>query len=175
MFTKLQIMCHRPTSVQSDLTKGHIAASCYPRFGESTRPPRALERQRIYRWCTVVSATLKYDELEVENVALGRSPSATFSTSGHHIWMSHERPCFICFVVWPTTSLKNNFWLIFNFYQQRSCARSTPFARWRWNIRCLHSNKLKCKFVLQFGNVSCLSHIVTLTQWPFWLQVGLPL
>jgi len=36
--------------------------------------------------------TLKYDEPEVENVARVRS--------------SHERPCFICFVVWPTTSLK---------------------------------------------------------------------
>jgi len=50
--------------------------------------------------------TLKYDEPEVENVARGRSPSATFSTVGHHIPMLHERPCFICFVVWPTTSLK---------------------------------------------------------------------
>jgi len=35
--------------------------------------------------------TLKYDEPEAES---------------HHISMSHERPCFICFVVWPTTSLK---------------------------------------------------------------------
>ena len=50
--------------------------------------------------------TLKYDEREVENVALGLCPSATFSTEGHHISVSHERPCFICFVVWPTTSLK---------------------------------------------------------------------
>ena len=47
--------------------------------------------------------TLQYDEPEVENVARGRSPSATFLTGGHHIPMSHERPCFICFVVWPTT------------------------------------------------------------------------
>jgi len=49
---------------------------------------------------------MKYDEPEVENVARGRSPSATFSIEGHLISMSHERPCFICFVVWPTTSLK---------------------------------------------------------------------
>jgi len=49
--------------------------------------------------------TLKYDESEVKNVALGHSPSATFSAEGHHISMSHERPCFICFVVWTTTSL----------------------------------------------------------------------
>jgi len=33
-------------------------------------------------------------------------PRATFLTQGNHISMSHERPCFICFVVWPTTSLK---------------------------------------------------------------------
>ena len=50
--------------------------------------------------------TLKYDEPEVENVARGHSPSATFSAEGHHISMSHERPCFICFVVWPTISLE---------------------------------------------------------------------
>jgi len=52
-----------------------------------------------------VSMTLKYDEPEAENVARGRSPSATFSTEAH-VSMSHERPCFICFVVWPATSLK---------------------------------------------------------------------
>jgi len=40
--------------------------------------------------------TLKYDEPKVEH----------FPTEGHHILMSHERPWFICFVVWPTTSLK---------------------------------------------------------------------
>ena len=34
---------------------------------------------------TSVEWTLKYDEPEVENVARGRSPSATFSTEGHHI------------------------------------------------------------------------------------------
>ena len=39
--------------------------------------------------------TLKYDEPEVETVARGRSPSAAFSTEGHQIAMSHERPCFI--------------------------------------------------------------------------------
>ena len=60
----------------------------------------------LYRWCTVVSVMLKYDEPEVENVAWGCSLSATFSTVGHHISVLHERPCFICFVVWPNTSLK---------------------------------------------------------------------
>jgi len=32
-----------------------------------------------------MSVTFKYDEPEVENVARGRSPGATFSTEGHHI------------------------------------------------------------------------------------------
>jgi len=50
--------------------------------------------------------TLKYDEPEVENVARGHGPSATFSFEGHHITMSHERPCFVCFVVLLTTNLK---------------------------------------------------------------------
>ena len=45
--------------------------------------------------------TLKYDESEVENVARGRSPSATFSTEGHRISMSHERLCLTCFVAPP--------------------------------------------------------------------------
>jgi len=61
--------------------------------------------QSIYRWCTVVSWHWN-DEKEVENVARGRIPRGTFSTEVHHISMSHERPCFMCFVVWPTTSLK---------------------------------------------------------------------
>jgi len=39
----------------------------------------------LYRRCTIVSTTFKYDEPEVENVARGRSPSATFSTEVYHI------------------------------------------------------------------------------------------
>jgi len=35
-------------------------------------------------------SSLKYDEPEIENVARGRSPSATFSTEGHHISMSND-------------------------------------------------------------------------------------
>jgi len=38
--------------------------------------------------------TLKYDEPEVENAALGLRPRATFLIEGHHISMSHERPCY---------------------------------------------------------------------------------
>ena len=40
--------------------------------------------------CTVVSATFKYDESDLpesENVARGRSPSATFSTK---VWLSYD-------------------------------------------------------------------------------------
>ena len=36
----------------------------------------------------------------------------------------------------------------FNFHQQVDERHSTPFARWRYNIRRLHSNQLKCKFLL---------------------------
>jgi len=43
--------------------------------------------------------TLKYDDPQLKM----SHESATFSTEGHHISMSHERPCFLCFVVWPTT------------------------------------------------------------------------
>jgi len=85
-----------------------------------------------------------------------------FQPRVHHIWMSdslpciicimsQKRPCFIYFVVWPTTSLKYDSLVIFYFYQQfgeQSCVCSTPFARWRCNIRRLHSNVLKCKFLL---------------------------
>jgi len=75
----------------------------------------------LYRWWMVVSPASKYDGPEVENVARGCSPSPTFSTEGHHIWMLLERPCFTCFVVWPTV-------LIVSFYQQfgeLNCIRST--------------------------------------------------
>jgi len=40
------------------------------------------------------------------NVTRERRTCATFSTEDHRISMSHERPCFICFVVWSTYSLK---------------------------------------------------------------------
>ena len=50
----------------------------------------------------------------------------------------------------PTSSLIYDFQLIFNFCQQLgelSCIWSTSFARWCCNIRHLHSNKLKWKFL----------------------------
>ena len=54
---------------------------------------------------------------EVDMSSRGRSPSDDISTEGQHIWMFHEQACFICFVVWPTTSKykipTNN---IFTFY-----------------------------------------------------------
>jgi len=69
---------------------------------------RPSTHSALYWWCTVVSPTSKYDGPKVENVARGRSLNATFSTEGHHIWMLHKRPCFICFV---TVSIA--FWLAF--------------------------------------------------------------
>jgi len=69
-------------------------------------PPHLICIATVYRWCTVVSVTLNYDKPEVENVAFGLCPCATLSNEGHHISMSHQWLCFICFVVWPTTSLK---------------------------------------------------------------------
>ena len=61
---------------------------------------RSLRRENwgistLYRWCSAVSGLLR--------CALVRH----FQPRVHHISMSHERPCFICFVVWPTTSLKS--------------------------------------------------------------------
>jgi len=41
---------------------------------------------------------------EVDMSSRGRSPCDDISTEGQHIWMFHEQACFICFVVWPTTS-----------------------------------------------------------------------
>jgi len=46
----------------------------------------------VYIWCIVMSVTFRYDEPEVENVTQGCSPSPTFSTEVHRIWMSHEWP-----------------------------------------------------------------------------------
>ena len=36
----------------------------------------------------------------------------------------------------------------FNFHQQLGERRSTPFTKWHYKIGRLHSNKLKCKFLL---------------------------
>jgi len=41
---------------------------------------------------------------EIDMSSRRRSPSDDISTEGQHIWMFHEQPCFICFVIWPTTS-----------------------------------------------------------------------
>jgi len=103
-------------SVEIFVCELHLTAN----FGSHMQFSRTLwirtETGRVvaaYCWvCDIIQMmhgsewTLKYDELEVENVARECSPSATFSTEGHHISVSHQRPCFICFVVWPTTSLK---------------------------------------------------------------------
>ena len=44
---------------------------------------------------------------EVEHVTQVRSLSVTGSTEGRHKSTSHELPCVICFVVWPTTRILN--------------------------------------------------------------------
>jgi len=41
---------------------------------------------------------------EVDMSTWGHSPSGDISTEGQHIWLFREQLCFICFVVWPTTS-----------------------------------------------------------------------
>jgi len=77
-----------------------------------------------------------------------------------------------------TNTRKDDFQLILNFQQQLGGRRSTLFGRWRYDIRRLHSNKLKCKFLLYFRyllwflldiylHVICLSHSVTLKELPF--------
>ena len=68
--------------------------------GNVTYPAHLLDGQ---------SPTSRYDEPEVENVARGCSPSATFSTEGHHIECRTNETFFICFVVWPITGLKYDF------------------------------------------------------------------
>ena len=55
--------------------------------------PGSPGKRAVKRVCMCVHGsewTLKYDEPEVENVARGHSPGATFSTKGHHISVSHE-------------------------------------------------------------------------------------
>jgi len=37
---------------------------------------------------------------EVDMSTWGRGPSGDISSKAQHIWMFHEQPCFICFVVW---------------------------------------------------------------------------
>ena len=78
-------------SVAVTTTAGH--ATCQPvrMLEHELRMVQLDLRLSLYRWCTVLS------------------PHVTFSNEDHHIWMSHEWPCFICFVVWPITSLKYDF------------------------------------------------------------------
>jgi len=58
---------------------------------------------------------------EVNMSSQGRSPSDDISTEGQHIWMCHEQPWFICFVIWPTKSkykIRMNNTFTFMFYQK---------------------------------------------------------
>jgi len=86
----------------------------------------------LNRLCTVVSVTLKYDKPEVENVASheGAARVRHFQPRVHHLSMSHERPCLICFVIWPTTSLNitKNYSFLINFYRAMLCIRGTSHS-----------------------------------------------
>ena len=66
------------------------------------------------------------------------------------------------------TSLKCDFWLLFDFCQQlgeRSCVHSTPFARWPGcNKRRLDSNKLRCKFQKKSFNTHQLGELTVVTS-----------
>ena len=136
-------------------------------------------RSSLFRWCTVVSATFnfKYDEPEVKNVTSGCSLSATFSTSGSS-YLNVARTTVLHLFCRMTNHYNKISFLsfIFNFHQQLGERRSTPLARWRYNIQRLHSNKLKCKFLFYFDFSSIficawsIFHILRLlTEWPFWL------
>jgi len=82
--------------------------------------------ERIFRRSrTLVRATLKYDKPEVENVARGRSPVGTFSTSGlsyfnvilttvHHLYnVATHASCGGIFNIHLTANLSGNFPVIF--------------------------------------------------------------
>ena len=59
-------------------------------------------------WYYTNAARLQAEHLnmlpKVDMSTRGHSPSGDISTEGQHVWMFHEHPCFICFVVWPTMS-----------------------------------------------------------------------
>ena len=63
---------------------------------------------------------------------LRAQPKCDISTEGHHILMSHKRPCFICFVVWPTISLK--LWHIATPPENNQTAVSLCVV---WFLRCV--------------------------------------
>ena len=70
-------------------------------FGPRPRPrprphsfwprPRPWCHAQLVSLTSLVRATLKYDEPEVEIVARGRSPSTTYYTEGYHISMPLDR------------------------------------------------------------------------------------
>ena len=108
---------------------------------------------------------------EVEHVTRGRSPRVTSSTEGSPISMSHELPCVICFVVWPTRfpTRWRRFW---EFYPQDGGVENLP-TRWR-QCRVFESFTHKMaawEFCLQNGGVS-ESFTHKMAAWEFCLQDG---
>jgi len=61
---------------------------------------------KLYRWCTAVSVTFRYDELG-RKCRMRPQRECNIFNRVHRIWMLHEQPCFICFVVWPTKQIWN--------------------------------------------------------------------
>jgi len=105
--------------------------------------------QTLYRWCTIVSATSKCAEPQVENVAQGSSPSVTFPTEGHHIWLSSDQLRAASLiarnaVTWLWALLNNaRFTTIYHRTFSRKVKMSEDwssdiftfgFARWRFNL-----------------------------------------
>ena len=98
------ISCYKlKTRVSSKLKTRVSSKSC-------TKSQPSTDHLTLYRWCTVVSATSKY--IMINPRLKMEQPKCDIFNRGSsylNIWMLQERPCFICFVVWPTTSLKYDF------------------------------------------------------------------
>ena len=68
----------------------------------------------LYRWCTVEvrHSNMMNPRLKISHNSAARmrlfnwGSTDNFQQKNEHIWMSHERPCFICFVVWLTTKIR---------------------------------------------------------------------
>jgi len=59
-----------------------------------------VERRAPNCWWKLTNNHFKLVVHTTKQMKHGRScPSATFSTSVHHIWMSHSLPCIICIII----------------------------------------------------------------------------
>ena len=81
-------------------------------------------------------------------------PSVTCSTEGRDISMSHELPCVICFVVWPTRfpTKWQRFW---EFYPQDGGVENLPTRRRQCCVFEISTHKMAAwEFCLQNDGVS---------------------